>query len=97
MLDLVKSGVGLSLARESIALAQAHAHGLVIADAVQLSTVLSFVALEIAGMKLPSPLYLLCCKTFGNELLPIAGNGVVFYCFQPCFCRFLQNERFLVL
>ncbi|WP_050463485.1 LysR family transcriptional regulator [Herbaspirillum autotrophicum] len=46
MLDLVKSGVGLSLARESIALAQAHAHGLVIADAVQLSTVLSFVALE---------------------------------------------------
>lgn len=46
MLDLVKSGVGLSLARESIALAQAHAHGLVIADAVQLSTVLSFVTLE---------------------------------------------------
>jgi len=46
MLDLVKSGVGLSLARESIALNQAHAHGLVIADAVELSTELSFIALE---------------------------------------------------
>src|SRR5450830_913380 len=46
MLDLVKSGVGLSLARESIALSQAHAHGLVIADAVDLSTELSFVCLE---------------------------------------------------
>ena len=46
MLDLVKSGVGLSLARESIALSQAHAHGLVIADAVDLSTELSFIALD---------------------------------------------------
>lgn len=46
MLDLVKSGVGLSLARASIALNQAHAHGLVIADAVDLSTELSFIALE---------------------------------------------------
>jgi DNA-binding transcriptional LysR family regulator len=46
MLDLVKSGVGLSLARESIALGQAHAHGLVIADAVELSTELSFITLE---------------------------------------------------
>ncbi len=46
MLDLVKSGIGLSLARESIALNQAHAHGLVIADAVDLSTELSFIALE---------------------------------------------------
>ncbi|WP_050468640.1 LysR family transcriptional regulator [Herbaspirillum chlorophenolicum] len=46
MLDLVKSGVGLSLARESIALSQAHAHGLVIADAVDLSTELRFIALE---------------------------------------------------
>lgn len=45
MLDLVKSGVGLSLARESIALREAHAHGLVIADAVSLSTELSFIAL----------------------------------------------------
>ncbi|MGN6388556.1 MAG: LysR substrate-binding domain-containing protein, partial [Burkholderiaceae bacterium] len=45
MLDLVKSGVGLSLIRESIALAEAHAHGLVIADAVSLSTELSFIAL----------------------------------------------------
>ncbi|MFJ3057058.1 LysR family transcriptional regulator [Herbaspirillum sp. NPDC087042] len=46
MLDLVKSGVGLSLARASIALSQAHAHGLVIADAVELSTELSFISLE---------------------------------------------------
>lgn len=45
MLDLVKSGVGLSLARESIALREAHAHGLVIADAVSLSTELSFISL----------------------------------------------------
>jgi DNA-binding transcriptional LysR family regulator len=45
MLDLVKSGVGLSLVRESIALREAHAHGLVIADAVSLSTDLSFIAL----------------------------------------------------
>jgi len=46
MLDLVKSGVGLSLARESIALSQAHAHGLVIADAVALSTELTFISQE---------------------------------------------------
>jgi DNA-binding transcriptional LysR family regulator len=43
MLDLVKSGVGLSLVRESIALRAAHAHGLVIADAVSVSTDLSFI------------------------------------------------------
>lgn len=45
MLDLVKSGVGLSLARESVALREAHAHGLVIADAVSLSTELTFITL----------------------------------------------------
>ncbi|HVK94634.1 MAG TPA: LysR family transcriptional regulator [Noviherbaspirillum sp.] len=45
MLDLVKSGVGLSLVRESIALREAHAHGLVIADTVSLSTELSFICL----------------------------------------------------
>ncbi|GAB3542557.1 LysR family transcriptional regulator [Noviherbaspirillum agri] len=45
MLDLVKSGVGLSLVRESVALREAHVHGLVIADAVSLSTELSFIAL----------------------------------------------------
>lgn len=45
MLDLVKSGVGLSLVRESIALREAHAHGLVIADAVHVSTELSFITL----------------------------------------------------
>jgi DNA-binding transcriptional LysR family regulator len=45
MLDLVKSGVGLSLVRESIALHEAHAHGLVIADRVHLATELSFISL----------------------------------------------------
>lgn len=45
MLDLVKSGVGLSLVRESIALSEAHAHGLVIADSVSLSTDLTFITL----------------------------------------------------
>ncbi|WP_394779256.1 LysR family transcriptional regulator [Undibacterium sp.] len=46
MLDLVKSGVGLSLLRDSIAIREAHAHGLVIADAVSLSTELTFISLE---------------------------------------------------
>ncbi|MBC3932446.1 MAG: LysR family transcriptional regulator [Undibacterium curvum] len=43
MLDLVKSGVGLSLIRDSIAIREAHAHGLVIADAVSVNSELSFV------------------------------------------------------
>lgn len=47
MLDLVKSGVGLSLVRESIALREAHAHGLVIADKVKLESELSFISLAI--------------------------------------------------
>ncbi|MDP9108467.1 MAG: LysR family transcriptional regulator [Pseudomonadota bacterium] len=46
MLDLVKSGIGLSLARESIALHEAHSHGLAIADRVSLSTELSFITLQ---------------------------------------------------
>ena len=46
MLDLVKSGVGLSLIRESIALHEAHVHGLVIADKVSLSTELTFICLQ---------------------------------------------------
>lgn len=45
MLDLVKSGVGLSLVRESIALREAHAHGLVIADRVSVTTELRFICL----------------------------------------------------
>src|SRR3569623_115839 len=45
MLDLVKSGVGLALVRESNALREAHAHGLVIADAVTVPTELSFITL----------------------------------------------------
>jgi DNA-binding transcriptional LysR family regulator len=46
MLDLVKSGIGLSLARESIALHEAHVHGLVIADTVNLPIELSFICLQ---------------------------------------------------
>ena len=45
MLDLVKSGVGLSLVRDSIAIRESQAHGLVIADRVSLDCVLSFVCL----------------------------------------------------
>lgn len=45
MLDLVKSGVGLSLVRESTALHEAHTHGLVIADKVHLETELTFICL----------------------------------------------------
>ncbi|MFZ6655053.1 LysR family transcriptional regulator [Undibacterium sp. TJN19] len=46
MLDLVKSGVGLSLIRDAIAIREAHAHGLVIADAVSVQTELSFICQE---------------------------------------------------
>lgn len=45
MLDLVKSGVGLSLVRDSIALRESQAHGLVMADSVSLTTLLSFICL----------------------------------------------------
>jgi DNA-binding transcriptional LysR family regulator len=46
MLDLVKSGVGLTLARDTTAVREALTHGLVIADAVSVSTELSFITLE---------------------------------------------------
>ncbi|MEO7128420.1 MAG: LysR family transcriptional regulator [Rhodoferax sp.] len=46
MLDLVKSGVGLSLVRDSIAIRESQAHGLVIADRVSLPCVLTFVCLK---------------------------------------------------
>lgn len=46
MLDLVKSGVGLSLVRDSIAIREAQARGLVIADRVSLDCDLSFVCLK---------------------------------------------------
>lgn len=50
MLDLVKSGVGLSLVRDAIAMREAQAHGLVIADQVALECDLSFICLaERAG------------------------------------------------
>lgn len=45
MLDLIKSGVGLSLVRDAIAIRESQAHGLVIADRVQLACALQFVSL----------------------------------------------------
>ncbi|WP_414443516.1 LysR family transcriptional regulator [Burkholderia sp. 22PA0106] len=45
MLDLVKSGVGLSLVRDSIALREAHAHALVIVEPVSVPTELTFMTL----------------------------------------------------
>ena len=45
MLDLVKSGVGLTLARDSIAIAEAHAHGLTIVDGVTVPAALAFITL----------------------------------------------------
>lgn len=45
MLDLVKSGVGLTLARDATALAEAHAHALTIVEGVTVPTELTFVAL----------------------------------------------------
>lgn len=47
MLDLVKSGVGLSLVRDSIALRESQAHGLVIADSVSVTTSLSFICAAV--------------------------------------------------
>lgn len=46
MLDLVRSGVGLSLVRESIAITEAQARGLVVADRVSLHCQLRFVSLR---------------------------------------------------
>lgn len=46
MVAMVRTGVGLSLCRESIALHEQQTHGLVIADAVKISTTLSFICLE---------------------------------------------------
>ena len=46
MLDLVRSGVGLSLVRESIAITEAQARGLVVADRVSLDCQLCFVGLR---------------------------------------------------
>lgn len=46
MLDLVKSGVGLTLVRDATALAEAHAHALTIVDGMTVPTQLSFVTLS---------------------------------------------------
>lgn len=46
MLDLVKSGVGLSLVRDSIAIRESQGQGLVVADRVSLECTLSFVSLQ---------------------------------------------------
>jgi DNA-binding transcriptional LysR family regulator len=45
MLDLVKSGVGLTLARDSTAIAEAHTHALTIVEGVTVPTELTFITL----------------------------------------------------
>ncbi len=46
MVAMVRTGIGLSLCRESIALNEQQNYGLIIADAVKISTTLSFICLE---------------------------------------------------
>lgn len=48
MLALVRSGVGLSLARDSLAIQESHAHGLAVADRVSLDAVMGFACLAKA-------------------------------------------------
>jgi DNA-binding transcriptional LysR family regulator len=45
MLDLVKSGVGLTLARDATAIAEAHAHALTIVEGITVPTQLTFITL----------------------------------------------------
>ena len=45
MLDLLKSGVGLSLVRDAVAMRESQTDGLVIADRVKLSCELQFICL----------------------------------------------------
>ena len=45
MLDLVRSGVGLSLARDSLALRESQTHGLLLVQGLEIRTELSFVCL----------------------------------------------------
>ncbi|HXZ08391.1 MAG TPA: LysR family transcriptional regulator [Paraburkholderia sp.] len=45
MLDLVKSGVGLTLARDATAIAEAHAHALTIIEGITVPTELTFITL----------------------------------------------------
>jgi DNA-binding transcriptional LysR family regulator len=45
MLDLVKSGVGLTLARDATAIAEAHAHALTIVEGITVPTELTFISL----------------------------------------------------
>jgi DNA-binding transcriptional LysR family regulator len=46
MLDLLKSGVGLSLVRDAVAMRESQVHGLVIAEGLALACELQFVCLE---------------------------------------------------
>ncbi|WP_153099019.1 LysR family transcriptional regulator [Paraburkholderia hayleyella] len=45
MLDLLKSGVGLTLVRDATAIAEAHAHALTVVEGITVPTQLSFIAL----------------------------------------------------
>ena len=45
MLDLVRSGVGLTLARDSVALRESQAHGLALAPGLSIEAELAFITL----------------------------------------------------
>lgn len=46
MLAMVRSGVGLSLCRDSVALTEKHQHGIVVSDRCEIPCTLSFIALQ---------------------------------------------------
>ncbi len=46
MLAMVRSGIGLSLCRDSVALQEKHRHGLAINERVSIDCTLSFICLE---------------------------------------------------
>ncbi len=63
MLDLVRSGVGLALARDSIAMHESQSRGLVIADKVSLECTLCFV---FAASREDEPVIAAALKALGN-------------------------------
>ncbi|TSE35291.1 LysR family transcriptional regulator [Tepidimonas charontis] len=68
MLDLVRSGVGLSLVRDAVAIREAQARGLVVADRVWLSCELTFIALRERAAEPP-------IATAWAALEPVWGGG----------------------
>lgn len=71
MLAMVRTGVGLSLCRESIALHEQQTHGLVIADRVRIDTALSFICLNA---RRPDPAIALAFDVIDRIWGAIAGE-----------------------